>query len=243
MRVAETLELAGANMVTRFTAVALMLVALPLAAEPPRATSETPQIEFVQEYIRELSHSEAERAAAEKELKQPGANPLGSAIHFATRMELELGTDISMMRQMRLSGEFVDVPGKIADFYAIKKAIYGRMRAIATEMMSGPKPGVDYGALAAEMPSLRAQLESIDETFVKTSMIVFLSLVDQRPDSQGHLSHLVITKQQRKELLKTLQRDFGPKIDHGDTATALVNSAGVLKDALRKDYFCSDDPW
>lgn len=205
--------------------------------------AETPHLQFVQEYIRELSILEHVRAAAEKEMKAKGANPFEEMIHFTTRMRLELGTDISMLDGMRLNGDFAGLPHQIAQFYAQESRVYGAMGAIAAKMIVGPQPGVDYAALAAQMPSLRAQLESINDSFSDLSALVFLSLVDMKPDRQGHASHLAITREERRELLEALQRDFGPQIDHGKTAPALVNAAGVIKDALKTHVLCADDPW
>lgn len=225
-----------------YAALSLIALLAPLslvdAAQP-----ETPHLQFVQEYIRELSTLEHIRAAAEKEMKTKGVNRFEEMIYFTTRMQLELGSDISMLGGMHLNGDFSGLPHQVAQFYGQESRVYGAMRAISAKFVAGPQPGVDYGALAAQMPALRAQLDSINNSFTNLSALVFLTLVDMRPDKEGHASHLAITRKERRELLETLQRDFGPQIDHGKTAPALVNAAGVIKDALKNHPLCSNDPW
>ena len=143
--------------------------ALALAA----SAKETPHLEFVQEYVRELGAMENLRAAAETELKQPNANPFANMVYYSTRVRLELQTSIGMLNGMRLDPPFEWLAGQIVAFYQQKIEILDQMSGIAKEMVSGPKPGVDYGALAAKMPQLRATLDSIDESFIKLILLCY----------------------------------------------------------------------
>jgi hypothetical protein len=209
------------------------------------APEETPHLEFVQEYIRELAEQENLRADAEAELHTPNANPLTDGIHYSTSVRLALATDIRMMKGMHLSGTFQDLTGQLADFYQQKSDVHGEMIKDATTMMSGlvsRNPSVDYGSIAARMPQLRAELESIDQTLIKESTLVFATLLDMRPDSAGHVSHLVITRQQKAELLAQLKRSFGNELG-AKNESAMVAAAGVVEDYLHKGFKGSDEPW
>ncbi len=45
-------------------------------------------------------------------------------------------------------------------------------------------------------------MEDIDKTiFTNVTPLVFATLIDRKPDSRNHVSHVVITKAQRADLL------------------------------------------
>jgi hypothetical protein len=65
---------------------------------------ETSHLAFVTEYVRELAAIEHIRAAAEQELKQgKESEAFSNAIHTSTLMQLELRSQIDMLKGMRLS--------------------------------------------------------------------------------------------------------------------------------------------
>jgi hypothetical protein len=59
-----------------------------------------------------------------------------------------------MLEGMRLKEPFEKLPNNIAEFYGQKIELHDEMSKMATAMTSGPKPGVDYTAMAAEAPKL-----------------------------------------------------------------------------------------
>jgi hypothetical protein len=67
-------------------------------------------------------------------------------------------------------------------------------------------------------------------------------LIDDKPDAQGHLSRLRITRAERARLLQTLQIDFGDKMNRADQ-NYIVSSATVLRDYLskKKGYKAADE--
>jgi hypothetical protein len=113
---------------------------------------------------------------------------------------------------------------------------------ISSAFLVGPKPDVDYGKLAAEMPKIRAELEYIDHTLFDATALIFATLIDPKPDSKNHLSHLIITKAERAKLIDELTGAFGSKLDQKDQ-NFTVSAASVLKAYFLKDYKCSDQPW
>ena len=226
------------NKAVSAVATALLFCTTVAKAQP----AETPHIEFVHEYIRELSEMEDLRAGAEVDLKRKDANPVVDMIHYSTRYQLALRADIGILNSMHISGDLGSPIAYIVAFYQQKMGICERMAAISTELMSGPKPGMDYGKLVAEVPKLRAMLESVDESFLKMSGLVFVTLIDPKPDSANHMSRLIITSAERQDLLKQLKTDFGPKFDQKNE-NYFVGSAEVLRNYLRKvkGYKCSDE--
>ena len=216
-------------------------VASALGAQKP----ETPHLEFVTEYIRELAAIETIRDSAKEELKEAGddANEkLSSAIHSNTLFQLELQSEIGMLKGMRLNSPYDALIPDIADFYDFKITVYKRLTDIASAFLAGPKPDVDYGGLAVEMPQLRARLDYLDQTlFHDITPLVFIILIDPKPDSQNHVSHLIITKAERAILIDTLTNYFGAKMEQKDRNFG-VGSALVLRDSLNQRK-CSDDPW
>jgi hypothetical protein len=220
-----------------------LAVSLALTTDVLAATViQTRSLEFVMEYIRELAELESIRASGEAELKQ-NANSLSSSMYVSSRIQLALRTDIGMLSSMNVGGQLKDLPRQIASFHQQKIDIHERLKAISTEFMSGPKPGVEYGKLVSEVPQLRAQLDSIDEFFLKISAMVFATLIDEKPDGNGHMSRLTITSAERQELLKLLQDSFGSKLDKKEQKY-LIGAAEVLRSYLRKEkgFKTSDEP-
>jgi hypothetical protein len=72
--------------------------------------------------------------------------------------------------------------------------------------------------------------------------LIFGMLIADKPDNQGHMSRLRITRAERDELSRKLQIEFGAKMDAVDQ-NYTVSSASVLRNYLsKKGYKCSDDP-
>jgi hypothetical protein len=220
-------------------------------AKPARATArpakpETPHLEFVSEYIRELAAVEEIRSKGEEENNQDKKDdklPFAGAVHTSTLFELELRSQVKMLKSMRLNDPFDTVIASITTVYEDKIALWRRMREIARTFIGGPKDGVDYDKLAAEMPEIRAKLEYLDQTLFKdVTPLVFATLIDRKEDSKGHASHLIITKEEKAGLISKLDDSFGAKLDLKNQ-NYTVSAASVLRDYLNKDFKCSDEPW
>lgn len=223
-----------------------LAIALAVASQILRASETfTSPPPLAQEYIRELSELEVLRIDGQTELKRAGGNSnaqLSAFLYYGTRVQLALRADIAVLRGMQLAS----LPEKTASLLeGVERTdiiIFGRMNEIATKLLAGPQPGVDYGALVSQMPQLRAELDSNDQGYIHGSVLVFASLVDMRPDKLGHVSHLTITCAQRNELIRTLRSDFGTRLT-AKNEDPDVSAAGVLWDYLHKGWKCSDQPW
>lgn len=143
---------------------------------------------------------------------------------------------------MRLDDPFSDLIPNIIESYQDKIELWQQMIDICSAFVGGPKPNVDYTKLAADMPKTRAKLDFIDKALFEATPAIFMTLIDSKPDSNGHASHLIITKAERAALIKQIDTDFGSKLDEKG-ANYTVSAAWVLKKGLQKDFKCSDDPW
>jgi hypothetical protein len=151
-----------------------LLVALVLLLTSVSAgfAQQSPNLVFVTEYVRQLYTNERNRELGQRELSEKNADPLAVVIRSGTRSILELETQIRMLEGMGLSEPFAELPNSIAEFYRQKIEAYNSSIKTATTFMSGPKPGFDYGALAAEEPKNTALMEHIDRGLFQATGLV-----------------------------------------------------------------------
>lgn len=143
---------------------------------------------------------------------------------------------------MRLNSPYDDLIPNLTAFYQRKIILHQRLIDIGSVFLAGPKPGVDYGKLAANMSKIRAELEYVDKALFEATPLIFSTLIDTRADSKNHASHLIVTKAEREKLIGDLNFHFGEKLDQKEQ-NFTVSSASVLRGYLLKDYKCSDEPW
>lgn len=206
-------------------------------------TPETPHLEFVTEYLRELAAIESirENSTPDENTNDPNST-FAEVIHTGTLMQLELKSQIGMLKQMRLDDPFNKLIPGIIEFYKDKIDLWQQLIGISSDFVGGPKASVDYGKLSTEVPKVRARLEYVDQSLLKAMPAIFMTLIDQKSDSKGHTSHLLITRAERDDLIKQIETDFGSKLeaDHQDYE---VSGGSILKAGLQKDFKCSDEPW
>ena len=200
-----------------------------LGAEKP----ETPHLVFVTEYVRQLAAIESIRESADLEFKQAattnGNENFSIMIHTSTLMQLELGSQIGMLKTMRLKDPFDVLIPNLTAANQQKIALRQRVIDISTAFLSAPEPNVDYGKLVAELSQIKAKLEYIDQGLLSASALICWSLVDmERTDSKNHVNHLVITKAERVQLLKNVTDSFGSKLDAKDM-NSVVGAAALVK--------------
>ena len=206
------------------------------------SAQQSPNIAFVSEYVRELGANERDRELNEKEVSVKDVNEKFAAmIRGTTRATLTLSAQISALQSIRLAKPYAELPNNIATFYRHKIDAYKSMTEMATAMLSGPKPGVDYGAMMADAPKLTAMVEYIDRALFEATPLVFSTLIDPKPDKDGHMSRLIVTRAERDQLVRSLEISFGKKLDQKEQ-NYIVSSASVLRDYLaKKGYKCADE--
>lgn len=219
-----------------------LFVALSLACSLVRAR-ENSALTLATEYTRELGAIQDLRDGALAESKQADANVVFDGIRYSTRVQLELGADIEAMKGMHLPAPFTDVPNTVATLYKEEIDAHAVLIELLTKFAGGPKPGIDYGALSAQIPKITASLDFTDETLFKVTPMVFYTLIDQHPDKQGHLSHLSISKKEAEDLATNITEKFGQKFSE-KPMNWTVSSAWLMREGLEnKGFKYSDDPW
>jgi hypothetical protein len=226
---------------THSLATTTLIAALFFALTIPSRAQETSHLQFVTEYIRELGKVERLRSLANDEMND-GSNKMTACVRSAKRFELELQSQVFMLQDMRLGHPFETLPTDIASLYERKIGLFKRMSDGCAAMMSGPKAGVDYDAIAAEAPKLTAEMEYLETTLFDASPLVFATLIDSVPDANNHMSKLIITKAQRNKLISDINSEFGTKLDQKEQGH-IVGAAWVLRAYLGKEkgYTASDE--
>ncbi len=205
---------------------------------------ETSHFDVVSEYVRQLGTMHELHEIASKEFKEARTlnDRMADIIRNSTRVKLELTRNIYVLKGMTLKSPYEWMLPALIEFHEQKIEHFGTMAQIASEMVAGPKPGVDYGKMAAMMPEITAKLEFVDKNLYQMTPAFCLLLVDDKSDSKGHLSHLVITRSQRTQLAHRIDNFFGARLrDKNPNYT--VGSAVLIKTFLVGDHKSSDDPW
>ena len=221
-----------------------LMLALLLSMSGGCFAQQTSNYDIATEYVHDLAEISDIQAAAKREATQT-KNPtqtLVNNIRTGTKIKLELQAAIGRLSSMTPAK--VDQPSVdfLIGFYEAQIGHHDRLVAIGTELLSGPMPGVNYGALMAEVPKISATLEAIDKSIFKLANLFFALLVDLKPDRNGHASHLTITKTQRQTLIALINNRFAASIDNKNP-TWLVSGAWLMRSNLMKDFKSADEPW
>jgi hypothetical protein len=205
----------------------------------------TPVYEVVEAHLRTLTaiHNIQISSLAELEAdKAAEANPMFGAIRSFTKYKLELAAGIASLKDKHFDKPYETIIPHILTCYKEEYAVYGGMLDISKTFASPvPKKGVDYDALAARMPELRAKLEYLDETLFQGSKLLSLALIDtKKVDSKGNVSHLVITKRQREQLIERIDGTFREDMKK-DQKNWTTLSAEIIKVVLDAHYLSSDE--
>lgn len=205
---------------------------------------ETSHSRFVKEYVRELTSDEDLKVSAEKELSQAKTpeEQFSTGIYVSKSIQLELRSQIGMLRSMRLDPPYETLIPNLTRFYQRQIELQQNLIDISSKFLAGPKPGVDYSALAAKVPQLRAEVEEAQKGVFEAAPLVFMTLIDMKPDSHGHVSHLIITKEEKSDLQGDLDVILKGQPDQGDH-DYYISAAMVLRAAFLKGHKCADEPW
>ncbi len=237
------------DLVNNRASVTLLLLASVAAgqakpASVPTPKPETPHLRFVKEYVRQLIEDEGLKTNGEKELgedKTPNEK-FSTGIYFSKSTQLELRSQIAMLKSMRLNDPFDTLIPSLVSFYQRQIELHQKLIDIGNKFLGGPKASVDYQALAAKMPEIWAELDDARKAMFDATALVFMTLIDQKPDSQDHVSHLLITKAEKADLQDQLAIMLKDEPDKGDH-DYYISAAMVLRGGLQREYECADEPW
>lgn len=222
-----------------------ILVVQTTDAKPKAKPKDTPAYDIAAEYIRSFSAVHKIQQSAANEPEDVGDNHVQSTMNVIrnfTRLKLELNLSIRMFEGMRLKRKEFDnlIPLTIST-YKQKIMLYDEAMKISKAFISStPKPGIDYETMATRMPEITANLEYIDQSLpALISMVCFL-LVDEKPDSEGHMSHLNISSKERQSLIDKIDAGFGESLN-SKNMNYTVGSAVLLKGFLQGDHKSTDE--
>lgn len=222
-----------------------ILLAPALLATPP--TQNTPPFDLVSEYVRELGEMWAIQQKVDQEMVEdktsdnPSTRLLMTSIRHSARVNTVLHTNISMLKKMRITRKpHNETIGLFITFYKQKIQVMDEMSKGASTIVSGPKPGMDYGKILARSPKITAALEEIDKSLFQLTSLMFAILIDMKADSQNRANHLLISKEQRDTLARQIEDNFGASLDTDKRYT--VASAHLFKMKLL-EFKCSDEAW
>lgn len=225
----------------------LLTTAAAQTTQPHKAAlpkAETPHLLFVKEYVREMISDEDLKTSIGKELANAKSvnEQLSTGIYFSKSVQLELRAQIGVLKGMRLNAPYDDLTADLIALYLQEIGLHQKLIDLNTSFMEGPKPGVDYSALATKLPQIRAELENVQKGVFEAATLVFMTLIDVKPDSQGHLSHLVITKADKSDLQEQLNIMLEGQSEHGDH-DYYISAAMVIRGGLNKGHKCADESW
>lgn len=209
----------------------------------PTPKPETSHLRFVIEFLRELEQDEDLKKTGQKELagdKTPN-DQFSSGIYCSKSVQLELQSQIAMLKRMRLNHPFDKLIPTLIACYQSQIEIHQQMKDIGGKFLVF-REGVDYPALAAKFPELRAELDDTQKIVFDSAVPVFMTLIDPRPDSQGHASHLLITKAEKADLMNRLDTMLKDEPETGDH-DYYMSAAMILRGGFQKGYKYADDPW
>ena len=233
---------------TKAIALAVLLAGIAAGqtkpAHAPTPKPETPHLRFVNEYVRELIEDESLRTTGKKEISQAKTpnEQFSAGIYASKSIQLELRSQIAMLKSMRLNDPFNTLIPNLIRCYQRQIELHQELIDISGKFLAGPKAGVDYQALEAKVPEIRAEMDAVGKAVFEAAGLVFITLIDPKPDSQDHVSHLLITKAEKADLQDQLDIMLKDEPDKGDH-DYYISAAMVLRDGLQKGHKCADEPW
>jgi len=82
-----------------------------------------------------------------------------------------------MLNGMRLAKPFEALIPDLLGFYQRQVELHQSLIDINSKFIAGPRSGVDYPALAAKMPQIRAELEQTQKAVFEATSLIFMALI------------------------------------------------------------------
>ncbi len=201
-----------------------------------------PQFLFVNEFIREMRELDQLGLQGEKELSHASNSDeqLLSFLHWAASVQLASRTSVSVLKDVKLDGQNHETPALLIQANEARIDLLEHMKDLDIQILKGHQPGVDYVKIMADFTESRAALEQLNSSLVNPlASLVFVALMDAgHPDSQNHVSFLVISRKEKAELVQSLAFTTGSAKKN----SAFENAGGVIYDGLvKKGFHCADD--
>jgi hypothetical protein len=223
--------------------VALSTYASAQGDRSPATGQKAARIALVQEFVREMEVLYGLQETAKREFAEDSSPPgkITTSIRVGTRTLFEMQESVNRLQMISLDGRWGEFRDFLKSFHNERMTAVQEMNQMSKAMLSGPEPGVNYGAMTARAPELTAQVEQIDKSMFKISQPLFFALVDEaRVGPDGNLHHLILNKKERAEMVHTIDVVFGRSLDDKN-ATSIVNSAWAIKYGLTRPIYKAAD--
>ena len=225
--------------------LAVMGCACFTTAQSKPFNEKNPRIQLASEFVGELEVIYRLQETGNKELSEDNSSSakLLTGIRFGARTVLEMKQSIVRLDAIAVDAEWAKSRDLLKELDSDRIRIFQELNQMSKAMMSGPKPGVDYGAMAAHTPELTAELEQVDKSLFKMAQLIFFALVDdQRVSPDGKLHHLLLTKKERADMIQLIDEVWGQTLEDKN-ASSIISAAGVIKYGLtRPIYKAADEP-
>jgi hypothetical protein len=215
------------------------------AERSPTVAEKTARIALVREFVREMEVLYRLQETAKKEFAEDSstAGKLATSIRVGTRTRFEMQESVSRLDMIGLDTRWGEIRDLLKSFHNQRMEAVQEMNQMSKAMLSGPEPGVNYGAMTARAPELTARVEQIDKSMFQMSQALFFALVDEgRVEEDGNLHHLILNQKDRADAVHTIDAAFGQSLDDKNS-TSIVSAAWAIKYGLtRPNYKAADEP-
>jgi hypothetical protein len=219
--------------------------ALFTSAQSQPLNERNPRIQLASEFVRELEVLYRLQETAKKELAEDNSSSgkLATGIRVGTRTVLEMNESIHRLDGIAVDGHWAEFRDLLKRLDAERIRIFTEFNQMSKAILSGPKPGINYGEMSAHAPELTAEVEQVDKSMFKMAQAMFFALVDDRrlgPD--GNLHHLLLTKKDRDAMIQLIDKVYGSTLEDKN-ASSIVSAAWAMKYGLtRPNYKSADEP-
>jgi hypothetical protein len=215
------------------------------AQRSPGTAEKTARIALAREFVREMEVLYRLQETAKTELAEDSSAPgnLTTSIRVGTRTLFEMQESVTRLNMIGVDGRWAEFRDMLKSFHNQRMAIVKEMVQMSKAILSGPAPGVNYGAMTARAPELTAEVEQIDKSMFTISQAIFFALVDEgRVAADGNLHHLILTKKDRTDIVQTIDTAFGQTLNDKN-ANYIVSAAWAIKTGLTSPtYKSADEP-
>ena len=213
------------------------------AAQSQPLNEKNPRVQLASEFVRELEVLYRLQETGKKELAEDNSSSgkLVTSIRVGTRTMFEMNESILRLDGIAVDGQWAEFRDLLKQLDSERIRIFQEMNQMAKAMMSGPKPGVDYGAMAAHAPELTAEVEQVDKSIFNMAQAMFFALVDeQRLGPDGKLHHLLLTKKERANMIQLIDNIWGQTLEDKNSSS-IVSAAWAIKYGLTRPLYKSAD--
>ena len=177
---------------------------------------DTRPIVFITELVRDLGAVSEIRDRAGDDIEKDQGDPFSmmqDCIKNSTSLILERRFQIEQLQQLKLSDPFSFLVPAIVSSWSESLSLDERMVDLCKTIFKGSDAIKDIQFAAGEIPEIAAKMDYLDKAFFDSAMRgAILTLVSQTPDSQGHMSLLVISKAEKNDLIREIELTFGNKL-------------------------------